>query len=76
MTSNQKPHLPPSFVILYALYSSPRVFSICLLSQPKLNSLESGLTHTADILARIASTERGLSLLLYDRNLVSAEGER
>uniref|UniRef100_A0A8C2FNI5 Protein broad-minded n=1 Tax=Cyprinus carpio TaxID=7962 RepID=A0A8C2FNI5_CYPCA len=42
---------------------------------PKLNSLESGLTHIADMLARIATTERGLSLLLYDRNLVSAEGE-
>ncbi|KAA0708365.1 Protein broad-minded TBC1 domain family member 32 [Triplophysa tibetana] len=42
---------------------------------PKLNSLESALTHTADTLARIATTERGLSLLLYDRNLVSAEGE-
>uniref|UniRef100_A0A8C1GHI0 Protein broad-minded n=1 Tax=Cyprinus carpio TaxID=7962 RepID=A0A8C1GHI0_CYPCA len=34
-----------------------------------------GLTHIADMLARIATTERGLSLLLYDRNLVSAEGE-
>uniref|UniRef100_A0A8C1M4D4 Protein broad-minded n=1 Tax=Cyprinus carpio TaxID=7962 RepID=A0A8C1M4D4_CYPCA len=33
------------------------------------------LTHIADMLARIATTERGLSLLLYDRNLVSAEGE-
>ncbi|KAI7800130.1 putative protein broad-minded, partial [Triplophysa rosa] len=42
---------------------------------PKLNSLESALTYTADALARIATTERGLSLLLYDRNLVSAEGE-
>ncbi|XP_051731318.1 protein broad-minded isoform X1 [Ctenopharyngodon idella] len=42
---------------------------------PKLNSLESALTHIADMLARIATTERGLSLLLYDRNLVSAEGE-
>uniref|UniRef100_A0A671QM44 Protein broad-minded n=1 Tax=Sinocyclocheilus anshuiensis TaxID=1608454 RepID=A0A671QM44_9TELE len=42
---------------------------------PKLNSLEGALTHIADTLARIATTERGLSLLLYDRNLVSAEGE-
>uniref|UniRef100_A0A671MIM7 Protein broad-minded n=1 Tax=Sinocyclocheilus anshuiensis TaxID=1608454 RepID=A0A671MIM7_9TELE len=42
---------------------------------PKLNSLESALTHIADTLARIATTERGLSLLLYDRSLVSAEGE-
>ncbi|TRY89906.1 hypothetical protein DNTS_034232 [Danionella cerebrum] len=42
----------------------------------KLNSLESALTHVADTLARIATTERGLSLLLYDRNLVSVEGER
>ncbi|TRY89901.1 hypothetical protein DNTS_034232 [Danionella cerebrum] len=41
----------------------------------KLNSLESALTHVADTLARIATTERGLSLLLYDRNLVSVEGE-
>ncbi|XP_059354337.1 protein broad-minded-like [Carassius carassius] len=41
---------------------------------PKLNSLESALTNVADMLARIATTERGLSLLLYDRNLVSAEG--
>ncbi|XP_051511088.1 protein broad-minded isoform X2 [Myxocyprinus asiaticus] len=42
---------------------------------PKLNSLECALTHIADILARIATSERGLSLLLYDRNLVWAEGE-
>uniref|UniRef100_A0A673M6T0 Protein broad-minded n=1 Tax=Sinocyclocheilus rhinocerous TaxID=307959 RepID=A0A673M6T0_9TELE len=33
------------------------------------------LTHIADTLARIATTERGLSLLLYDRSLISAEGE-
>uniref|UniRef100_A0A672S848 Protein broad-minded-like n=1 Tax=Sinocyclocheilus grahami TaxID=75366 RepID=A0A672S848_SINGR len=29
------------------------------------------LTHIADTLARIATTERGLSLLLYDRSLIS-----
>ncbi|XP_016144851.1 protein broad-minded-like, partial [Sinocyclocheilus grahami] len=38
---------------------------------PKLNYLESALTHIADTLARIATTERGLSLLLYDRSLIS-----
>lgn len=44
--------------------------------QAKLKSLESTLTHVADTLARIATTERGLSLFLYDRNLLSADGER
>ncbi|XP_031437936.1 protein broad-minded [Clupea harengus] len=43
--------------------------------QAKLKSLESTLTHVADTLARIATTERGLSLFLYDRNLLSADGE-
>ncbi|KAG7460999.1 hypothetical protein MATL_G00204850 [Megalops atlanticus] len=44
--------------------------------QMKLNSPETTLTHIADILARIATKERGLSLFLYDRSLASAEGER
>ncbi|XP_035280107.1 protein broad-minded isoform X1 [Anguilla anguilla] len=43
--------------------------------QAKLNSPETTLTHIADILARIATTERGLSLFLFDRNLVSVEGQ-
>ncbi|TSP57610.1 Protein broad-minded [Bagarius yarrelli] len=43
--------------------------------QAKLNSLESSLTHIADTLARIATTERGLALFLYERKIVSAEGE-
>ncbi|KAJ8396241.1 hypothetical protein AAFF_G00021080 [Aldrovandia affinis] len=43
--------------------------------QAKLKSPETTLTHIADILARIATTERGLSLFLYEKNLVSAEGE-
>ncbi|KAJ8355919.1 hypothetical protein SKAU_G00187130 [Synaphobranchus kaupii] len=43
--------------------------------QAKLKSPETTLTYIADILARIATTERGLSLFLYDRNLVSVEGE-
>uniref|UniRef100_A0A8C7LMH5 Protein broad-minded n=1 Tax=Oncorhynchus mykiss TaxID=8022 RepID=A0A8C7LMH5_ONCMY len=43
--------------------------------QAKLNSPETSLIHIADTLARIATTERGLSLFLYERNLVSGEGE-
>ncbi|XP_017312018.2 protein broad-minded isoform X2 [Ictalurus punctatus] len=43
--------------------------------QAKLNSPESSLTHIADTLARIATTERGLALFLYERKIVSAEGE-
>uniref|UniRef100_A0A8C7J999 Protein broad-minded n=1 Tax=Oncorhynchus kisutch TaxID=8019 RepID=A0A8C7J999_ONCKI len=43
--------------------------------QAKLNSPETTLIHIADTLARIATTERGLSLFLYERNLVSGEGE-
>uniref|UniRef100_A0A4W4ESN2 Protein broad-minded n=1 Tax=Electrophorus electricus TaxID=8005 RepID=A0A4W4ESN2_ELEEL len=34
-----------------------------------------GLTHIADTLARIATTECGLALFLYERKLISAEGE-
>uniref|UniRef100_A0A4W4ES49 Protein broad-minded n=1 Tax=Electrophorus electricus TaxID=8005 RepID=A0A4W4ES49_ELEEL len=36
---------------------------------------KSGLTHIADTLARIATTECGLALFLYERKLISAEGE-
>uniref|UniRef100_A0A6Q2XXI1 Protein broad-minded n=1 Tax=Esox lucius TaxID=8010 RepID=A0A6Q2XXI1_ESOLU len=43
--------------------------------QAKLSSPETTLTHIADTLARIATTERGLSLFLYERNLVLADGE-
>ncbi|KAL2081912.1 hypothetical protein ACEWY4_021730 [Coilia grayii] len=43
--------------------------------QPRLKSLESTMIHVADTLARMATTERGLSLFLYDRNLLSADGE-
>ncbi|XP_022517701.2 protein broad-minded [Astyanax mexicanus] len=41
----------------------------------KLNSPESSLTHIADTLARITTTQRGLALFLYERKLVCAEGE-
>ncbi|XP_030628390.1 protein broad-minded [Chanos chanos] len=41
----------------------------------KLRSPETTLTHIADTLARMATTERGLALFLYDKNLLSAEGE-
>ncbi|XP_041951920.1 protein broad-minded isoform X1 [Alosa sapidissima] len=41
----------------------------------KLKSPESTLIHVADTLARVATTERGLSLFLYDRNLLSADGD-
>ncbi|KAK1795615.1 hypothetical protein P4O66_001110 [Electrophorus voltai] len=41
----------------------------------KLKCPESGLTHIADTLARIATTECGLALFLYERKLISAEGE-
>ncbi|KAJ8009026.1 hypothetical protein DPEC_G00084570 [Dallia pectoralis] len=43
--------------------------------QAKLSSPETTLTHIADTLARIATTERGLSLFLYERNLVLEGGE-
>ncbi|XP_024233759.1 protein broad-minded isoform X1 [Oncorhynchus tshawytscha] len=43
--------------------------------QAKLNSPETTLIHIADTLARIATTERGLSLFLDERNIVSGEGE-
>ncbi|CAB1342797.1 unnamed protein product [Coregonus sp. 'balchen'] len=38
-------------------------------------NLPRNYTHIADTLARIATTERGLSLFLYERNLVSAKSE-
>ncbi|XP_062858509.1 protein broad-minded isoform X2 [Trichomycterus rosablanca] len=41
----------------------------------KLISQERSLTHVAETLARIATTERGLALFLYERKLISAEGE-
>ncbi|XP_041109032.1 protein broad-minded [Polyodon spathula] len=44
--------------------------------QVDFNRAETTLTHIADILARIATTERGLSLFLYEENNSSAEGER
>uniref|UniRef100_W5NL30 Protein broad-minded n=1 Tax=Lepisosteus oculatus TaxID=7918 RepID=W5NL30_LEPOC len=43
--------------------------------QVNLTSPETTLTHIADILARIATTERGLSLFLYDGNFIYTEGE-
>ncbi|XP_063079150.1 protein broad-minded isoform X1 [Engraulis encrasicolus] len=43
--------------------------------QPRMKSLESTMIHVADTLARMATTERGLALFLYDRNLLSADGE-
>lgn len=63
-------------VILYSFRNVPKAISIkCFVSQAKLNSPETTLIHIADTLARIATTERGLSLFLYERNLVSGEGE-
>ncbi|KAI5090795.1 protein broad-minded isoform X1 [Silurus meridionalis] len=41
--------------------------------QAKLHSPESSLTHIADTLARIATTERGLALFLYERKIVKGE---
>lgn len=37
---------------------------------------ETALIHIADILARIASVEEGLMLLLYGENMNSSEEER
>lgn len=37
---------------------------------------ETALIHIADILARIASVEEGLTLLLYGENMNSSEEER
>ncbi|KAJ8270728.1 hypothetical protein GJAV_G00118580 [Gymnothorax javanicus] len=51
------------------------IFALLRGKQAKLNSPETTLTHIADILARIATTERGLALFLYERNLISVEGQ-
>ncbi|CAG5928448.1 unnamed protein product [Menidia menidia] len=44
--------------------------------QVKLKSPVSTLTLVADVLARIANTDRGLALFLYEKNLIGAQGER
>ncbi|XP_031717290.1 protein broad-minded isoform X3 [Anarrhichthys ocellatus] len=44
--------------------------------QAKLKSPAATLTLIADVLARIANTDRGLSLFLYEKNLVIAHSER
>lgn len=44
--------------------------------QPASNCSETALIHIADILARIASTEEGLTLLLYGENMNSSEEKR
>uniref|UniRef100_A0AAR2JZZ3 Protein broad-minded n=1 Tax=Pygocentrus nattereri TaxID=42514 RepID=A0AAR2JZZ3_PYGNA len=51
------------------------IFALLKGKPAKLNSPESSLTHIADTLARIATTQRGLALFLYERKLVSAEGD-
>lgn len=40
------------------------------------NCSEAALIHIADILARIASVEEGLTLLLYGENMNSSEEKR
>eukprot|EP00064_Thunnus_orientalis_P020508 superscaffoldBa00005672_g20646 len=44
--------------------------------QVKLKSPAATLTLIADVLARIANTDRGLALFLYEKNLVIAHSER
>ncbi|XP_045917373.1 protein broad-minded [Micropterus dolomieu] len=44
--------------------------------QAKLKSPEATLTLIADVLARIANTDRGLALFLYEKNLVVGHSER
>ncbi|XP_044024857.1 protein broad-minded isoform X2 [Siniperca chuatsi] len=44
--------------------------------QAKLKSPAATLTLIADVLARIANTDRGLALFLYEKNLVVAHSER
>ncbi|KAG7219610.1 hypothetical protein INR49_018948 [Caranx melampygus] len=44
--------------------------------QAKLKSPAATLTLIADVLARIANTDRGLALFLYEKNLLVARGER
>lgn len=60
------------FCINSAMCPKPFQFALCVTGQIKLPR---NCTHIADTLARIATTERGLSLFLYERNLVSGEGE-
>ncbi|MFT7802979.1 protein broad-minded [Arapaima gigas] len=64
------------------LYQSPVIQTlltpiIALLrgEQAKVNSLENTLIHVADILARIAANQKGLSIFLYNTNVISAKGE-
>ncbi|XP_074540670.1 protein broad-minded [Halichoeres trimaculatus] len=65
------------------LYQTPVIETllnpvIALLSgkQAKLKSPAATLTLIADVLARIANTDRGLALFLYEENLVIADSER
>ncbi|KAM9354123.1 protein broad-minded [Pholidichthys leucotaenia] len=65
------------------LYQTPVIETllapvIALLSgqQPNLKSPMATLTLIADVLARIANTDRGLVLFLYEKNLTGAHGER
>ncbi|XP_051816731.1 protein broad-minded isoform X2 [Acanthochromis polyacanthus] len=44
--------------------------------QPQLKSPAATLTLVADVLARIANTDRGLALFLYEKNLILAHSER
>ena len=45
-------------------------------SQAKLESHAASLTLVADVLARIANTDRGLALFLHQENVVAAHSER
>ncbi|XP_008287243.1 protein broad-minded [Stegastes partitus] len=65
------------------LYQAPVIETllapvIALLSgqQAKLKSPAATLTLIADVLARIANTDRGLALFLYEQNLIVAHSER
>uniref|UniRef100_A0A671V4Z7 Protein broad-minded n=1 Tax=Sparus aurata TaxID=8175 RepID=A0A671V4Z7_SPAAU len=52
------------------------VIALLTEQQAKLKSPAATLTLIADVLARIANTDRGLSLFLYEKNLVVALSER
>ncbi|XP_028653624.1 protein broad-minded [Erpetoichthys calabaricus] len=52
------------------------IASLLFRKQLPLNCVDSTLTHIADILARIATTDQGLLLFLYDENVISADGKR
>ncbi|KAM8725656.1 protein broad-minded isoform 4-T4 [Acanthopagrus schlegelii] len=52
------------------------VIALLTEQQAKLKSPAATLTLIADVLARIANTDRGLSLFLYEKNLVVAHSER